>query len=394
MSRRYYPALDGLRGLAIIAVLLRHAAYIFEAHGPATRWFLPVMQFGAWGVDLFFVLSGFLITGILLDTRTALNRGSSFYGRRVLRIFPVYYLALGVLLLAEPHSSWVRSAINLQNAADHLSYLFYFQNWLPLWHHGKYPDSIISHFWSLAVEEQFYMIWPAIVWHLSARSITKLCSVALVVSLVLRTLLVAHYGTDIWVYSFTITRADGLFVGSAIAAVYALKGQISNRLLATSAGIGLAGLATVAAIGSARELWLTGTYMSMFGISALALLGGALVVFCLQFADTPVGRFFQTRWLRTFGKYSYGMYVWHFPLYYWIEHLFQERSVVFPLPMAQAIPYVALLIAASYAAAWLSFNGYEQWFLRLKTHFEPLFTKQALPQKASRVDLAYTNDNG
>jgi len=81
---RYFPVLDGLRGLAIIGVLLTHAAVYFQAHGAATRWFLPVMQFGQWGVDLFFVLSGFLITGILLDTRTAINRAGSFFGRHSL----------------------------------------------------------------------------------------------------------------------------------------------------------------------------------------------------------------------------------------------------------------------------------------------------------------------
>jgi peptidoglycan/LPS O-acetylase OafA/YrhL len=392
-SRRHFPALDGLRGLAIIAVLLRHAAYVFQAHGPATRWFLPIMQFGAWGVDLFFVLSGFLITGILLDTRSALNRASSFYGRRILRIFPVYYLAIALVFLAEPHSEWVRTAANLQNRTDHLSYLFYFQNWIPLWHSGKFPESIISHFWSLAVEEQFYMIWPAVVWHLSARAISRLCAAAVLFSLVLRLILVPHFGDGIWVYAFTITRADGLFVGSAIAAIYALKGQISNRLLGGLTAGGIVGLAMAAVLGFPRDLWETGLWMSMVGITGIALMSGAVVVFCLQYSQTNVGRFFQQRWIRTFGKYSYGMYVWHFPVYYFIQHLLEARGVVFPLPTARAIPYLAVLIAASYSVAWLSFNAYEQWFLRLKTHFEPIFTKRDLPQTAPRTGLAY-HDNG
>jgi peptidoglycan/LPS O-acetylase OafA/YrhL len=351
------------------------------------------MQFGAWGVDLFFVLSGFLITGILLDTRTALNRGRSFYGRRILRIFPVYYLAIALVLIAEPHSAWVRSAVHFENTADRLSYLFYFQNWIPLWHHGLFPDSIIGHFWSLAVEEQFYMIWPAVVWHLSARAISRLCAAALLSSLVLRLILVPHFGDGIWVYAFTITRADGLFVGSAIAAIYALnKGQISNRLLAGFTAGGVAALAMVAVLGFPRDLWEAGNWMARVGISGVALLSGALVVFCLQFAQTSVGRFFQRRWIRTFGKYSYGMYVWHFPIYYAIQRFLEKRSVVFPLPTARAIPYAAVLIATSYTAAWLSFNAYEQWFLRLKTRFEPVFTVQDLPQTAPRADLAY-HDN-
>jgi peptidoglycan/LPS O-acetylase OafA/YrhL len=374
--RRHFPVLDGLRGLAIIAVLFRHTSDIFQAHGPATRWFLPFMEFGGWGVDLFFVLSGFLITGILLDTRAALNRGSSFYGRRILRIFPVYYLALGLILLLEPHFAWIKAAANLQNLTDHLAYLFYFQNWIPLWHHGDYPESFIGHFWSLAVEEQFYMVWPAVVWHLSGRALARLCALALFVIFVVRILLIAHFGAGIWVYAFTITRADGLFVGSAIAAIYATKGPISNRFLASSAAIGAAALAVIAVVGPARQLWLTGTYMAMIGVPAVALLSGVLLVYSLQFTGSALGRFFQQRWLRAFGKYSYGMYVWHFPIIYGIRHIFDERGVVFPLPTPQAFLYLAMLFALSFAAAWLSFTCYEQWFLRLKTHFEPIYAEQ------------------
>jgi peptidoglycan/LPS O-acetylase OafA/YrhL len=374
--RRHFPVLDGLRGLAIIAVLFRHSSSIFEAHGPLTRWFLPFMDFGGWGVDLFFVLSGFLITGILIDTRAAINRGTSFYGRRIVRIFPVYYLALGLVLLLEPHFAWIHEAANIQTLTDRLAYLFYFQNWIPLWHHGDYPESFIGHFWSLAVEEQFYMIWPAIVWHLSARAVIRLCAVALSIIFVVRILLVLHFGLGVWVFAFTITRADGLFVGAAIAAIYATRGAISNRFLGSSAAIGMGALAVIAIIGPARQLWLTGTYMAMLGIPAVALLSGVLIVYCLQFTESPLGRFFQQRWLRMFGKYSYGMYVWHFPIFYGMHHLFEQRSVVFPLKTPVGFLYVGILIALSYAVAWISFNGYEQWFLRLKSHFEPIYTEQ------------------
>jgi peptidoglycan/LPS O-acetylase OafA/YrhL len=380
MPRRHLPVLDGLRGLAIIAILLRHSAYIFQAHGQATRWFLPIMQFGMWGVDLFFVLSGFLITSILLDTRTAANRARSFYGRRILRIFPLYYLAIALVMFAEWHFPGVRQGANLQNSADHLSYLFYFQNWIPLWHHGNYPESFIGHFWSLAVEEQFYLIWPAIVWHLTKEAISRLCVAALLVSLALRIMLVTHFGHGIWVYAFTITRSDGLFVGSALAVVYALKGRVSNRLLGTLAGTGAAALAAIAIRGPVNQIWLSGTQMALIGIPAIALLSGALIVFCLQFAETSFARFFRARWIRNFGKYSYGMYVWHFPIYYWIERAMRKQLVVFPLPVGQGILYVALLVVVSYCAAWLSFHCYEQWFLRLKTHFEPVFGERDLPR--------------
>jgi peptidoglycan/LPS O-acetylase OafA/YrhL len=210
----------------------------------------------------------------------------------------------------------------------------------------------------------------------------KLCSIALFVSLLLRIILVAHFGNGLWVWAFTITRADGLYVGSALAAIFALKGQFSNRLLVGLLAGGGAALAIVASLEPPRALWLTGTYMAMVGILGLALLSGGLIVFCLRFSEGPVGRFFQMPWLRNFGKYSYGMYVWHFPIYYSIEHFMEMRGVVFPLPTRTALPYAALLMATSYAAAWLSFNCYEQWFLRLKTHFEPVFVGQPRTQPA------------
>ncbi len=238
------------------------------------------------------MLSGFLITGILFDTRTALNRGSSFYGRRILRIFPVYYLAIALFFFLEAHSLWARQALNLQVPADHLSYLFYFQNWLPLWHHGEYPESIISHFWSLAVEEQFYLVWPIVVWHISQRSVARLCGLALILSLIVRTALVAHYGSGIWVYAFTITRSDGLWVGSGLAALYALHGQISSRTLRILGGIGLLCLGAIVVLRPINQLWLTGTYMSMVGITGVACLSGALLVLALRPKKTRLGGLF------------------------------------------------------------------------------------------------------
>jgi peptidoglycan/LPS O-acetylase OafA/YrhL len=231
MERRHVPVLDGIRGLAIIAVLMRHIAYVFVPHGPVTRWFLPFFQFGTWGVDLFFVLSGFLITGILIDTRLAGNRARSFYGRRILRIFPVYYSMLAFVFIGQHFSGWIKTAGNLHGLTDHLSYLFYFQNFIPLWHHGQYADSILGPFWSLAVEEQFYLIWPLVVWTLAPKAIVKVCAVALLITLALRIILVTNLGVGIWVFAATPTRADGLFVGAALAAILAIRGEFPKSLL-------------------------------------------------------------------------------------------------------------------------------------------------------------------
>lgn len=332
------------------------------------------MESGGWGVDLFFVLSGFLITGILLQTKSAVNRVQSFYGRRVLRIFPIYYLVIVLVLFAAPHLAWLKQGANLQNLTDHLAYVFYFQNLIPFWHHGNYPESFLGHLWSLAVEEQFYLVWPFLVWRLAPKAIVKLCAAALLLSLLLRVTLIPHFGSGIWLYSFTLTRADGLYVGSALAVVFALKKHLPRTLSLVLAAAGCAILAAIAAVGPVSQLWLTGPAMSMFGITAVALVCGSLVGFSLEFENSAMAWVFRQPWLRSFGQYSYGMYVWHFLIYWAAQHiLLQQFLFSIPLPMSYAVAYLLLLVGLTYGAGYVSFHAYEQWFLRLKNRFEPVF---------------------
>ena len=372
-ERKHFPVLDGIRGLAIIAVLMRHIAIVFVPHGPVTRWFLPVLQFGTWGVDLFFVLSGFLITGILIDTRLAGNRASSFYGRRILRIFPIYYSMLAIMFIGQHLSGWIKTAANLQGMTDHLSYLFYFQNFIPLWHHGQYPESVIGPFWSLAVEEQFYLIWPLVVWSLAPKAIVKVCSAALFITLALRIILVTDLGPGIGVFAATPTRADGLFVGAALAAILAIRGEFSKSLLIGLATAGTVALALVAVFSPVYTLWETGTLMAILGITGVALLSGALLVFCLRSKDSALSKVFQTNWLRSVGKYSYGMYVVHATIYRGVESFLAARfGVQFPLRIGYALLYSAVSIGLTYLLARLSFKYFESRFLSLKKYFQPV----------------------
>ena len=216
--RRRFLALDGVRGLAVIAVLVTHASYAIH-----NRIVFRVFQMGWTGVDLFFVLSGFLITGILLDTRSAVNRAGSFYARRVLRIFPIYYLTLGLALLAQARWAWVAADADMPTLGSRLPYLFYYTNFISLWHHGIAHQTLLSHFWSLAVEEQFYFVWPLIVWHISTKTVYRLCGAAVCFTLILRVVSGWYFGYGVWLFLLTPTRADGLFVGAGLAALLASK---------------------------------------------------------------------------------------------------------------------------------------------------------------------------
>ncbi len=367
-GRQRLLALDGIRGLAIIGVLCTHAASLFQ-----NRPILHLFSFGWLGVDLFFALSGFLITGILIDTKAAENRAQSFYARRILRIFPIYYLTVSIVIIAQSHWDWLRSVAEMQTWKEQLPYLLYFYNMAPIWHGGKAHETLLAHFWSLAVEEQFYFIWPFIVWRLTTRSIYKVCAVALSGTVALRIVLGMHFGFGVWMSFFTLTRADGLFVGSALAALFATRQRLSPRLLWAFASPAFLVLVAVAILAPSQYSY-GGSWMYSIGLPAAAILFGVLIAFSLQSQASALTRFFRTGWMRNFGRYSYGLYVFHLPIYFLVGYIAQTQlHIQFPLPTLYALGVLAVMVAVSYAVAWVSFNYFEKAFLRLKRHFEPVY---------------------
>ncbi len=368
LSEERVPALDGIRGIAILLVLISHGMSFLQ---PAPGSVLPrLLVFGWCGVDLFFVLSGFLITGILIRTRNAGNRASSFYVRRVLRIFPIYYLTLIVLFVLAAGSPAMRFMVGLTGVTEHAVFFGYLQNWLLFW--NPMPHSIVGHFWTLAVEEQFYLIWPVIVWKLTTRSLLRLCLVASAGALLLRITLVSHFGPHFWINTLTPTRGEGLLIGSALAATLSLYAKIPRRVLASMAATGAAILGFIFVSDPAEFLNTdTGPYMYTIGVTALGLCFGALVG--SSQAYVPVLTPLLTRnGLRSLGNYSYGLYVYHAPVYFVVTYVLTSRfRTEFPLPTAQGALYVLFLMGVTYAIAWLSFQLLEKRFLSLKTRFVP-----------------------
>jgi peptidoglycan/LPS O-acetylase OafA/YrhL len=176
--RTHIPALDGLRGLAIIAVVWHNSALTGSGAGMSElAKFISLFANMGWvGVQLFFVLSGFLITGILLDEKGAPRQLHNFYMRRVLRIFPLYYAVLLVAFIVLP-ALGDRPAWSVANKSNEIWYWLYLVNWdIPIEGGG----GGLSHFWSLAVEEQFYLLWPLAVIALSRSALSRLCLVLIV----------------------------------------------------------------------------------------------------------------------------------------------------------------------------------------------------------------------
>ena len=221
------PELDGLRGLAILLVMLFHILpeSIKLTKNPLFGLLARSVSMGWVGVDIFFVLSGFLISSILLNTRDHPHYFRNFYARRILRIFPLYYLVIGTIFIFLPILSPDLASVQQPTWPY---YVFYVQNWFTI------PTLITSNLysislyfgpaWSLAIEEQFYLIWPALVLLLSRRKLAFLSIAIVILSLAARLLLVQFDNSwkylQHFIYYGSFTRFDGFSVGALIAIAF------------------------------------------------------------------------------------------------------------------------------------------------------------------------------
>lgn len=375
--KNYSPELDGIRGLAILGVLCSHGAGLSGvfagAHTVLADKLVHYALVPLWGgVDLFFVLSGFLITGILLRTKTSENYFSSFYARRMLRIFPVYYTVL-LASLAFAHI-YPAFATNLpQWTSSKASYFFYLQNWPVFWHGEMIMGSLWGAYWSLAVEEQFYFVWPLVVMLLNEKTVARICYFGLAIALPLRIFLsYVYFGPNFGLAQLTSSRVDGLFIGAACAVyMFRHKRPVPMRWIAASAALGALIMGYIVVFHHG-ELAGTAGWMTTFGISGFALLSGSLVA-ASQHRIPLLHGFLTANWLRAMGKYSYGMYVYHLFVFTSLRYL-GDRIGLWPRLtfIEQWLCFFAEALAV-FLVAKLSYDLFESRFLRLKSSFKPRY---------------------
>jgi peptidoglycan/LPS O-acetylase OafA/YrhL len=350
-------ALDGIRGLAILAVTLYRLCKELdpEAHPVLAiiRRFAPV---GERGVDLFFVLSGFLITGILLRTKSQPHYFRNFMARRVLRIFPLYFLSLVLGILVIPN---LLNTNSFDLASREQFYLWTYTSnfrmaWLNEWCFGAF-----DHFWSLAVEEHFYLIWPAVVLLLTRRQLCIVCMTIIAVVCVARTVAALDSRFDVAVSVATFFRADGLSFGAMLAIL--LTSSISRVTIRRAGWVMLALLLPllfgVAVIGQ-RFLEIPSTLCP-------AVCSASMAVVLLSNRKASLVRLLESGCLRALGKYSYGMYVIQLPL----VTMLPMTKMISLLPTDPLIPssvYVIGMFAMIILIAMVSFHFFESHFLRLK----------------------------
>lgn len=358
LTRPHLPALDGVRGLAILFVIAFHARVAFSSTAEIPYLGFRILGLGWSGVDLFFVLSGFLITGILLDSREAPHYFRTFYIRRVLRIFPLYFAYLFLILVVARLAFLAFAHSDPWQSTNPWWYFTYLLNWKP--DHG-FNDTVLGHLWSLAIEEQFYLVWPAVVW-LVPRPRLKWVCLSLIAAGVLARVYLSRAGFDPEaIYRMTPGRMDTLALGAFVAVgVRDFRPRLDRwyRVLAVAAAIGF--LAVWAA--SPNPVW-SDVAMRTAGASLLGMLYAVFVFRAATVSSGALHRLLTTRLLRQCGKYSYAMYVLHSaPFHLTSEAVRQLPPHLWPLKYL----YFPALAAVAYLAARVSWRLVESPFLRLK----------------------------
>jgi peptidoglycan/LPS O-acetylase OafA/YrhL len=364
-SARHYAALDGIRGIAILLVFAVHYGDLSHATSPLLRVVNEVKSWGWIGVDLFFVLSGFLITGILYDSRNSRSYYRTFYIRRALRLFPVFYGLMFVLLLLTPvlHVHW---------RWGHLGVLFYGANIAYAFDASLQDAGLapLGPLWTLAVEEQFYLLWPAAVRKLRNReSLLKLTLALIVVAFAGRIVaLQAGVPTDI-VHWELPTRMDSLAVGAALALL--LRGPRVElwRRVARNAFLPLCAALLAIRLYAGTFDMQNKTVMEA-GYLVLAFAAAALIAETLR-TGSWAHRFFSNRVLRFLGRISYGFYIYHALPWRGAKPLNAYLLSTFHSQLLAGLGVYAIYLTGITLFAWLSFRFFEQPFLRLKDKLAP-----------------------
>jgi peptidoglycan/LPS O-acetylase OafA/YrhL len=366
----YIPPLDGLRALAIISVIWHNVTAGHYTGGAISKIANMFANAGWIGVQLFFVLSGFLITGILLDEKKTKYQLRNFYMRRFLRIFPLYYAVLFVAFIILPIFNAMPSWLQTDR-----HYQIWFWTFLINWKEPFSTDGpALGHIWSLAVEEQFYLLWPLLVITLQRRALMVVCLFLMISALLVRGALISYDLTFALkaAYKLTVARWDALAVGASLALLVRNKAVYGKVVTYAPFILGATSIYILIYMALSRNFAAVAPGLGALNQTAAALLFGTLLFNAIR-VDA---NYYSSRWqhflayapLRSVGKYSYAIYVFHLPIIYVLtehwKHYFGEKQT-----SLEITGFAVLVFVASYASAYCSWYLLESPCLKLKHYF-------------------------
>lgn len=353
----HLPSLDGIRALAVLAVIASHLPVLLSYQHPTPwPWLNKFISGGFLGVDVFFVLSGFLITSLLLKEHSRFGqiKLSHFFARRALRLFPALYLLLAIdFLIAIYEKTSLSGQWNITWAT-----VLYLNNWYFVWpslRNGPADfQTNLGHLWSLSVEEQFYLVWPIVIFLIMK---LKKVKTFLTIFVVVLMTLVAIRRTMLWhdnnfyleILIRTDARLDSLLMGALLAVCFRYI-QVSTKMLRWGAYASLPVFVLIAYQGPESPFFYT------IGFTIVAMLAFIMIYAAVEQA-WGINRILEHKWLTFIGQISYGLYLWHFVVFTFLSKHF------FVGPRVMRIS-VGLLI--TFAITLLSWFFVEKPFLRLK----------------------------
>jgi len=368
---RHNDALDGVRGVAILFVLARHLIVINQSINTPLYIIARAVHNALFsGVDIFFALSGFLITRILLRTVDDPHFFRSFYARRALRIFPLYYGVLLVLFACTRplHIDWAGQQWRLLTYTNRLFQSRHSPDW------SFFFNSRVSlvNFWSLHIEEQFYMLWPLLVFLI--RAPRRLLAAALAISaaaLALRIVL-PHYGFPLpYLYASLITRMDSLLIGAALAIALQTRFHALALRLATPLFLGATLLFALDYTLQLFPATANNQLLYPLEFTLLALGATGLIAMCLK-TRSRTAHLLRNPFLRFFGRYSYGLYVFHSVLpALGLQAVYRAIQRRIHPSIAANLINALFELGVTVAIAMLSYHLFEMPFLKLKRFFQP-----------------------
>lgn len=356
--KRYIPQLDGVRGLAILLVIS------FHYFG-----YMPLFSFGWCGVDLFFVLSGYLITSRLIASQKEKNHLKKFYINRALRILPLYYLTLilfyaGFNFLVKKENFYLFDFYNYNWAG----FAFFFQNWTLIFYHGV-KENFLDHFWSLAIEEQFYLVWPFFLYLFwQKRWFYKMIFIIVVLIITTRTFIYMHYpdwSEYRYYYYHTFCRMDAFLIGGCL-----LLFQKNDKAKQFTPYYFIALLAIIAGIYFTGNASISNPFISTIGYTLIAITFAGLIYVASNDSSRLISTVFNYRWLKFTGKISYGLYIFHWIILKALEVRLEKRLTKLEYVNSQGAHLLSLFICLviTLGVSVISYFYFELYFLKRKVH--------------------------